>query len=182
MRLWRNQRYPRFRYRLADVMSRACTVLVVSMGPSVDCAASPHARTLELLTIAANSALPQVYADQPSMGQIRRCNTVYRRHLACIRITKKPGGIRTRRYRNFSCPCDQVSPMPARSIPASANNANQCNDRMLLHHRSRVPWNSSAERALLGSIILRGGMLPNIIAVVSRYRRYRRYRIAAGSI
>ena len=169
-RLWRNQRYPRLRYRLAGIMSRACTVLMVGMGPSVDCAASPHACTLELLTIAANSALPQVYADQPSMGQIRRCNTLYRRHLACIGNTTKAGGIRTRRYRNFSCLCDQVSPMPARSIPASANNANQCNDHMPLHHRSRVPWNSSAQQALLGSIILQSGLLPDGIAVVSRYR------------
>ena len=77
-------------------MSRACTVLVVGMEPSVDCAASPHACTLELLTIAANSALPQVYSDQPSMGQIRRCNLLYRRHLACIGNTIKAGGIPAR--------------------------------------------------------------------------------------
>ena len=143
-RLWRNQRYPRLRYRLAVVMSRACTVLLANMGPPLGYAPSPHTCTLEFLTIAANSALPQVYFDQPSVGQIRRCTALYRRHLACIGNTTKPGGIRARRYRTFSCPCDQVSAMAARSIPASASNANRCNDHMPLHHRSRVPWNSSA--------------------------------------
>ena len=169
-RLWRNQRYRRLRYRLAVVMSRACTVLVISMGPPVDYAASPHTCTLEFLTITANSALPQLYSDQPSVGQIRRCNALYRRHLACIGNTTKAGGIPAQRYRYFSCLCDQVSPMAARSIPASASNANRCNDRMPLHHRSLVPWNSSAQQALLGGILSRSDMLPDGIAVVSRYR------------
>ncbi|MGC8540846.1 MAG: hypothetical protein ACP5QA_09480 [Phycisphaerae bacterium] len=60
--------------------------------------------------------------------------------------------------------------MAAPSIPASASTTNRRNDRVLLHHRSLVKWDSSTQQALLGSILLQGGMLPDVMAVVSRYR------------
>ena len=52
-------------------------------------------------------------------------------------------------------------------LPASASNTNRRHDRVPPHHRSQVPWDSSAQQALLGSILLRGGMLPDVIAVLS---------------
>ena len=51
-------------------------------------------------------------------------------------------------------------------LPASASNPNRRHDRVPPHHRSQVPWDSSAQQALLGSILLRGGMLPDVIAVL----------------
>ena len=52
-------------------------------------------------------------------------------------------------------------------LPASASNTNRHHGRVPPHHRSQVPWDSSAQQALLGSILLRGGMLPDVIAVLS---------------